>query len=37
MVLKTAKNVSIKLKQLLGYVVQGDPFNFATQFHLEEK
>jgi len=36
MVLETTKDVRVKLKQLLGHAVQGDPINLSCQFHLEE-
>ena len=31
------KDVWVKLKQLLGHTVQGDPSNLVSQLHLEEK
>jgi len=31
------KHVQVKLEQLLGHVVQGDPTNLACQFHLKKK
>ena len=31
------KDICVKLKQLLGHAVQGDPTNLASQLHLKEK
>ena len=36
MILEIKKDVRVKLKQLLGQVVQGDLTNLSCQFHLEE-
>ena len=30
------KGIQVKLEQLLGHAVQGDPTNLSYQFHLEE-
>ena len=37
MVLEAVKNIRVKLKKLLGHIVQGDPTNLASHLHLEEK
>lgn len=37
MVLETVKDIRVKLEQLLGHTIQGDPSNLARQFYLEEK